>query len=270
MAITPIPTPVPQRSDPANFPARADAVMTALPTFVTEANALQVDVNNKQSLAANSQAAALQSELNAQASASAAAASSAATVWVSGTTYTAGQVRFSPTDYRSYRRRTNGAGTTDPVADIVNWQLISNGPTPFLHVREEQPPLTGGMPSVVGLNTRVLNTVVTNTINGASLASNIITLPAGTYEIDATAPCQGNGASHKLVINNITDNTNMVGVSGNTNNNERSRVVGRFTITSTKTFRLDHYVSVAGTLGASGVGLGFIEVLAEAQIWRVA
>lgn len=47
MAITPLPTP-PSRSDPANFAARGDAFMTALPTFATEANALQADVNAKQ------------------------------------------------------------------------------------------------------------------------------------------------------------------------------------------------------------------------------
>jgi hypothetical protein len=51
MAITPLPTP-PSRSDPANFAARGDAFMTALPTFATEANALQADVNAKQAAAA--------------------------------------------------------------------------------------------------------------------------------------------------------------------------------------------------------------------------
>ena len=47
MAITALPTP-PTRSDPTNFAARGDAFMTALLTFATEANALQVDVNSKQ------------------------------------------------------------------------------------------------------------------------------------------------------------------------------------------------------------------------------
>lgn len=39
MAITPLPL-APTRDDPANFSARGDALMTALPTFVTEANSL--------------------------------------------------------------------------------------------------------------------------------------------------------------------------------------------------------------------------------------
>ncbi|MGG2424917.1 hypothetical protein ACQV88_25950, partial [Ralstonia pseudosolanacearum] len=43
MAITSLPTP-PSRSDPENFPERADAFMAALPRFATEANALQEHV----------------------------------------------------------------------------------------------------------------------------------------------------------------------------------------------------------------------------------
>lgn len=47
MSITPLPTPVPNSGDPANFDARADAFLGALPTFATEANALAEDVNQR-------------------------------------------------------------------------------------------------------------------------------------------------------------------------------------------------------------------------------
>lgn len=93
MSITALPTP-PTRDDPFNFSARGDALMAALPTFVTEANALQTDVNAKQSAAAGSASAASASATAADASAvSAAAAVSVglglSTVVVSGTTQTA-------------------------------------------------------------------------------------------------------------------------------------------------------------------------------------
>lgn len=55
--------------------------------------------------------------------AEAAAGELANTAWVSGTSYTAGQVRYSPITYFSYRRKTNGAGTTDPSLDTTNWAL---------------------------------------------------------------------------------------------------------------------------------------------------
>ena len=44
--ITPLPTP-PTRQDPANFPARGDAFLGALPQFQAEANALANEVNQK-------------------------------------------------------------------------------------------------------------------------------------------------------------------------------------------------------------------------------
>ena len=52
MAITLLPTP-PSRQDPANFNVRADEFLGALPTFGTEANSLATDVNNKQVTASN-------------------------------------------------------------------------------------------------------------------------------------------------------------------------------------------------------------------------
>ena len=52
MAITLLPTP-PSRQDPINFNVRADEFLGALPTFGTEANSLATDVNNKQVTASN-------------------------------------------------------------------------------------------------------------------------------------------------------------------------------------------------------------------------
>lgn len=58
MTITALPTP-PSRTDAANFSARADAFLTALPTFGTEANALAVEVNGYAANAAASAATAV-------------------------------------------------------------------------------------------------------------------------------------------------------------------------------------------------------------------
>lgn len=119
MTITALPTP-PSRDDPANFTARADAFLGALPTFATEANALAADVNSDAADAA--------------ASAAAAIATSGATKWVSGTTYSEGDVVWSPMTYFIYRRKTAGAGTTDPSSDSTNWTLIGGSLTSPLAV----------------------------------------------------------------------------------------------------------------------------------------
>lgn len=113
MSITALPTP-PRRDDPTNFATRADAFLGALPAFATEANALAVDVN------ADAVAAAA-AEVAATAAASAATAAANVTKWVSGTTYAEGVVVWSPITYLSYRRKSAGAGTTDPSADSTNW-----------------------------------------------------------------------------------------------------------------------------------------------------
>lgn len=47
---------------------------------------------------------------------------SAPKVWVSGTTYAAGKVVWSPTDYQYFMRKSAGGGTTDPASDTTNWQ----------------------------------------------------------------------------------------------------------------------------------------------------
>jgi hypothetical protein len=117
MPITPLPTP-PTRADSTTFADRGDSFLSALPVFATEANELQVDVNAKQTAAAASQVAAAASQ-------AAAEAASTATAWVSGTTYAVGNVRYSPINFLSYRRKTAGAGTTDPSADSTNWQLLN-------------------------------------------------------------------------------------------------------------------------------------------------
>lgn len=77
MTITALPTP-PSRNDPTNFAERGDAFLGALPQFVTEANALQADVNAKQSAAATSATNAATSATNAANSANSAATSATA------------------------------------------------------------------------------------------------------------------------------------------------------------------------------------------------
>lgn len=130
--ITPLPTPPSRSTDPANFSIEADAFVAALPEFVTDANAqasyldgVASAVDADAAAAAASAAAALVSENNAEAAAAAAAATADAELWVSGTTYAIGNNVFSPLNYQTYRRKTNGAGTTDPSLDGTNWEILT-------------------------------------------------------------------------------------------------------------------------------------------------
>jgi hypothetical protein len=117
--ITAAPTPAPQRNDRTTFSARVDAFVTWLIAAVTEFNSIATNVYNNAVDAYNNAVAA-------SASATAAEAFSNATLWVSGTTYAAGDVVWSPTDFLNYRRKSDGAGTTDPISDTTNWVSLDN------------------------------------------------------------------------------------------------------------------------------------------------
>jgi len=137
--ITALPTP-PTRSDPTNFSARADAFMAALPQFVTDTNTVASEVNATATAAANSATQAASSVVQANSavaqasnyataaanSAAAAGVASGASIWVSGTTYSAGDCRWSPITFATYRRKTAGSGTTDPSLDPTNWAILSS------------------------------------------------------------------------------------------------------------------------------------------------
>lgn len=123
MAITALPTP-PSSSDPANFSTRADALLGALPTFVTEANALQTDVNSKQTSAATSETNAAASAAAAEAAKELTIAASGATQWSSGS-YNTGDVVWSPSSFLTYRAKTTGSKPTDPALDGTNWRCLN-------------------------------------------------------------------------------------------------------------------------------------------------
>ena len=131
-------SPVPSRAAPSTFSAHMDAFLAKMPTWAAQANALadeadaNVDLAAAQvALAADQVALATTQANKAETKANIAeiAANTAESVanvskWVSGTTYTAGTVVWSPINYQSYRRKTDGAGTTDPSSDTANWQKL--------------------------------------------------------------------------------------------------------------------------------------------------
>lgn len=123
-SITALPAP-PDPNDRATFNARAYPWSAALGTFTTEVEALAENVADNATDAATSATTASTARNEALLAQAAAEAASAAEKWVSGTTYAQGDVVWSPVDFASYRRKTAGAGTTDPSADATNWQALA-------------------------------------------------------------------------------------------------------------------------------------------------
>jgi len=153
----------------------------------------------------------------------------------------------------------------------------------LLHIQDQKTSGTAGGTGSVGANTRTLNTVVTNEITGASLASNQITLPAGTYEFEASCPHYASsttdrGGSNSAYLYNVSDSTEIErGQSGYIYTNvgvsttHVSKVCGKFTLGAEKDIELRQYLSNVG--GAWDFGNassnGVTEVYAEIRIWKV-
>lgn len=140
MSVTVPPTPAalptpPSTSDPVNFDTRADAFNAAMPAFQSGVQSLADNAYANAVDAASNADSALAAAVQADASALAAAASAGAAIWVSGTTYAIGDARYSPANGAVYRRKTNGAGTTDPSLDTTNWMpVISVSPASALYL----------------------------------------------------------------------------------------------------------------------------------------
>lgn len=134
--------------------------------------------------------------------------------------------------------------------------------TSILQVQDRRASGTAGsIPTGGGVwDTRVLNTVVTNNISGASVSSNHVTLPAGTYRIEAYGFCSQIEYS-KGRLRNTTDNSTTINGTSTQSNASTSGaredgtfvfLKGEFAIASTKNFEFQQYVtttSAARTFG---------------------
>ena len=185
--ITQLPDP-PSRTTPSQFSSRTDAFLGALPGFVTETNAVASEAEANKVIAVDSAALAVQKAMAADASARSAAIANTATKWVDGTSYTIGQGVWSPVDYRAYRRKTTGAGTTDPSLDPTNWALVGYDedhsltihadwpagltPTELGHVGDVTSPIQEQLNAhAAAISTKIENYTSTTYDNRASLRS---------------------------------------------------------------------------------------------------
>lgn len=274
------PPPIPQRADRSTFSARVDAGFTWFVTLISEVYSLAQNAFNNATEAATSAGAASTSAItattqatNASNSANAAAATAGATLWVSGTSYTAYTSNvISPANGKTYRRLITGAGTTDPSLDATNWVGLGSTPLYYLKATDQKTSGTNGGSSIAGFQVRTLNTLNTNEITGASLSSNRVTLPAGSYDFLITSSLfQANQS--QLYLYSVTDSAYAIfgssiyqtaGISCNAS--------GRLTITSTKQYEVSVYANTAYASTGLGVATssGQSEIYTTLEIWKVA
>lgn len=149
------------------------------------------------------------------------------------------------------------------------------GKFPILWVRDEKPSGTAGSTGghVVGSsNVRTLNTTMRNEISGASLASNRITLPAGTYRFRGSVPASGVGAHRALIYNITAGNVTVYGTNeSDPGASSNSLFNGDVTFSVATTLEIRHYLSsTAGNLGSPSSISGVSETYTEMTFEKVA
>jgi hypothetical protein len=166
------------------------------------------------------------------------------------------------------------SGTVKATAFEGDGSSLTGISTETMFLTEEQTSGTNGGASSVGWNAR-LNTLVHNGITGASFSTPTITLPAGTYEVQALA-ANGVAAQHKLRMYD-SDNTASLAdgltVTRTASGEKDYQTPGfmRFTLAAETDVRLEQYQDAANAT----YGLGFAisqgtEIYAQCIIKKVA
>lgn len=147
----------------------------------------------------------------------------------------------------------------------------------YLEYRDEKTAGTAGGTATSGSwQKRTINTEASDAGGHGSVASDQITLAAGTYEVDIIVPGAGGVNGFQAKLYNATDAADaLIGssaIAGGGNIMAHSRITGRITISASKTFEVQ--MRVTTTTATNGWGfaanLGATEVYTIARFWKVA
>lgn len=165
----------------------------------------------------------------------------------------------------------------DSASDAFELLNPANSSTGYIKLTDTKPAGTNGGSSLGGSwNDRVLNTKNEDTGNNCVLSANEFTLDAGTYEINAHAPCYASN-KHRIAIYNVTDSTfDILGsseYSDSTNDVSTTSIAsGIIALTSAKTFKIRHYTQTSRAsngLGVDANALGTDEVYTTVTLRKV-
>lgn len=181
----------------------------------------------------------------------------------------------------------NGAETINGAATLLiqpgaSYYIVSDGTnllavvvrpsTGYMKVSDQKASGTSAGSSIASdiTQTRTFNTVEANTINGASLAANAVTLPTGTYLAKGSAPARA--GRHRVHLYNSTDATYPAIGSGAATNDIISDFFCQITITTSKAFTMRHWTLTASASDGLGVaiGTGLAESFSQMEFYKVA
>lgn len=175
---------------------------------------------------------------------------------------------------------TSLTATTVSASSVTVTNTITGGwlaaPYPMVIVQDEKSSGTNGGTFTSGAwQQRTLNTESTNTITGASLSSNQITLPSGTYYARWTAPAYTCDEHQTRFVSTPTATITLYGTAEHTNSTVFLTTIsegsGVFSISGSTVFQLEHRCQT--TKATDGFGdansFGNTQVYARVEIWKV-
>jgi hypothetical protein len=169
----------------------------------------------------------------------------------------------------------NTADSAKPVSSAQQTALNAKMGLPDVIVEDQKASGSDGGAFTSGARrTRTLNTLVRNNGSLASLASNLLTLPAGSYFAMWDAPA-GTVDPHQSFLVNATDGTDIkAGTSeyAKAANGVRNRSFGSavFTLAAAKALSVQHQCTTTNSTDGFGTGGGFgTEVYTRLQIWKL-
>lgn len=169
------------------------------------------------------------------------------------------------------------AARTNDAKFVTAASLAGLPATAYLEYRHQMPDGTAGGGATAGSwFTRTLTVESADSAGIGSLASNVVTLPAGTYECEISVP--GFKVNlHQARLYNVTGAAVLLyGTTEKSGGGQdvvtHSTVTGRFTLGSATDVRVEHRVSTdraTDGLGAAAT-FGNVEVYTVARFWKVA
>jgi hypothetical protein len=164
----------------------------------------------------------------------------------------------------------------DLTTDVTGVLPTANGGTPQYILLQDQVSSgsAGGFFSAHTWLTCPLNTIAHDDTGSVILSSNLFTLPSGTYEVNANIQATTDDGSQNMRVRlfNSTDSTVilygqsvMTGRAGQASPN----VIGKFTLTSSKTLNLSLYASDIVRLGTASSISGVPEIYTQVELRKV-
>lgn len=156
--------------------------------------------------------------------------------------------------------------------------VIQTTPTGYAHFRNVQTANTAAGTFTSGAwRTRSLNTTVLNTISGCSLASNEVTLPAGTYDVEWCGTAH-QVAMHLTRLYNVTAAaTSLLGMTERHANGTPVCTAagggGRIVLAVPTALRIEHYCQTTKATDGLGIPANLdsqSEIYVDFRIWKVA